>query len=496
MKTKLLSTLIAGLLIGLSIGSVSGSNRSEQTLGPALQAAETYLEAQIGRHRIKGMAVAITQGQEIIYVNGFGSAGGSRPVTSTTPFFIGSVSKSFTALAVMQLVDQGVIDLDAPVQTYLPWFTTSDNASASRITIRHLLNQTSGLSNASLRRPNITEETTLEETVRHLNQATLTAPPGTSFSYFNPNYNVLGQVIEEVTGTDFATYLVNNVFEPLAMKHSFVDLESAQKAGVAEGHIYFLGFPMGRQQKFYPAELPAGFVISSAEDMAHYMIAQLNDGTFQQTQILSADAVEAMQTPPLGVPGDYAMGWAVHEKDGIKIVQHNGAVETFFAEVVLLPDQDIGITLLINQNALIPLLFAYEPLVGGLVDALLGLQPARGVSMRLVYSILTMIIIYDLIRHGLSLKQMPKWWQKVQDKTKPRIIFGVILSDLLIPAVLVFVVVMMIINAGINAARITLLYYMFDIALWLSISVILSVIEAVLKFRWMAKHKTSAQSTA
>ncbi len=138
------------------------------------------------RHRFEGMAVAITQGEEIVYLNGFGSAGSSRPVTTDTPFFIGSVSKFFTALTVMQLVDQGLVDLDAPVQTYLPWFTTADGTAASQITIRHLLNHTSGMSNASLRRPLVTEETTPEETVCHLSQAELTSPPGTAFNYFNP----------------------------------------------------------------------------------------------------------------------------------------------------------------------------------------------------------------------------------------------------------------------------------------------------------------------
>jgi CubicO group peptidase (beta-lactamase class C family) len=495
MKIKWLSALIALLLIVISIGSVSGSSPSELTIIPDLQAAEAYLEAQMQRHRLKGMAVAITQGEEIIYLNGFGSAGSARPVTPSTPFFIGSVSKSFTALAVMQLVDQGLVDLNAPVQTYLPWFTIADSASASQITIRHLLNQTSGMSNASLRRPTITEQTSLEESVRHLSQAELMAAPGTSFNYFNPNFNVLAQVIEEVTGTDFASYVVENVFEPLELKNSFVDLESAQNAGVADGHIFFLGFPMQRQQRFFPAELPAGFIISSAEDMAHYMIAQINAGTFQQNQFVSSQAVQVMHTPPQGVEGDYAMGWTVQQKDGIKTIRHNGAIETFYADVILLPDQDIGITLLINQNAFIPLMFTFGPLADGLVNVLLGLQPSRIPSLSLIYGIFTAIIIFDLVRHGISLKQVPKWWQKVAGKSRPRIILGVVLSNLLIPAVLVFIVVMMIANAGINAARITLFYYIFDIALWLSISTILSVIEAVIKLRWMGQQKPSQSAT-
>jgi hypothetical protein len=100
----------------------------------------------------------------------------------------------------------------------------------------------------------------------------------------------------------------------------------------------------------------------------------------------------------------------------------------------LLPDLDIGITLLINQNALFPMLFTFGPLTDGLVDALLGNQPSMGMPLSLIYGILTVIIIFDLVRHGLSLKQVPKWWQKVGSKSKPRIILGVVLSNLLIPA--------------------------------------------------------------
>lgn len=247
MKFNWLIVLILGLLVVLSMGSVFGVTTNEQQIVPDLAAAGSYLLKQMQRHRIKGMAVAITQGDDIHYLNGFGTARKGRPVTPTTPFYIGSVSKSFTALVVMQLVDQGLLDLDAPVQTYIPWFTKADGQSSASITVRHLLNQTSGLSNASFRRPTITEDTTLEESVRHLSQARLTAEPGTTFNYFNPNYNVLAQVVEEVTGTDFTSYLADKIFEPLDMQQSFADLPSAQQAGLADGYALFFGFPLKRQ---------------------------------------------------------------------------------------------------------------------------------------------------------------------------------------------------------------------------------------------------------
>jgi CubicO group peptidase (beta-lactamase class C family) len=415
MPSKWLPALTVGVIIFLCFGGVSAAPPDEPLIIPNLKAAEVYLESQMLRHGLKGMAAAIIQGEEIIYLRGFGSAGAGQPVTPKTPFFIGSVSKSFTALAVMQLVDQGLIDLDSPIQTYIPWFTTLDQASSSQITVRHLLNQTSGLSNSSFKRPPITEETTLEETIRHLSQARLTAEPGTRFSYFNPNYNVLAQVVETVSGMSFSRYLVENIFEPLEMKHSFVDRASAENAGLAVGHSIFFGFPIPRHQPFYPAEIPAGFIISSVEDMAHYMIAQVNAGVYHQTEILSPEAMTIMQTPPDGISGNYAMGWISQERNGLKTIRHNGSVETFFADVILLPEHELGIALLFNQNAMLPQITSYNALADGLVDTLLGQQPARGgLSLRLIYGLLTALVVYDLARHIMLIIKLTKAGKLIQ----------------------------------------------------------------------------------
>lgn len=486
MTTKWLPTLTIVLILLLCFSGVLAAPAGEPATQPNLEAAEAYLEVQMRRHGFKGMAAAITQGEEIIYLRGFGSAGAGQPVTPQTPFFIGSVSKSFTALAVMQLVDRGLVDLDSPVQAYIPWFTTLDSPTFPQITVRHLLNQTSGLSNSSFRRPLITEETTLEESVRHLSQAQLSAEPGTRHYYFNPNYNVLAQVVDEVSGMSFSKYLVENVFEPLELEHSFVDHASAEKAGLATGHSFFFGFPIPRQQPFYPAEIPAGFIISSAEDMAHYMIAQVNAGVYHQTQILSPEAIAVMHTPPDGITGDYAMGWIAQERNGQKTIRHNGAVETFFADLVLLPEHELGVTLLFNQNAMLPIITTYNTLADGLVDTMLGQDSAGGgLSLRLIYGLLTALVIYDLVQHARTLTRMSHWWQKVQNQTKTKQVLGIIFQHLLMPSIVFFFIFMMIMTAGVNAAQMTLFYYLPDISLWLVIASILSIIEAILKFRWM-----------
>ena len=486
MISKWLPTLTIGLIFLLCFVGVSSASPAEPVIIPNLEEAEAYLETQMRRHGFKGMAVAITQAEEIIYLRGFGSAEGEQPVTPRTPFFIGSVSKSFTALAVMQLVDQGLVDLDSPVQTYIPWFTTLDQASSSQITVRHLLNQTSGLSNSSFRRPPITEETTLEETVHHLRQAQLTAEPGTRFSYFNPNYNVLAQVVEAVSGMSFNSYLVKYIFEPLDMEHSFVDRASAENAGLATGHSIFFGFPIPRNQSFYPAEIPAGFIISSVEDMAHYMIAQANAGVYLQAEILSPEAVAVMHAPPDGIAGNYAMGWIAQERNGLKILRHNGSLETFFADVILLPEHELGIALLFNQNAMLPQIISYNAMADGLVNSVLGEQSVRGgMSLRLLYSLLTALVIFDLTRHLILIIKLAKGWEADQNKPYFKQIITIFLQHLLLPTLFLLVFVMMITFAGLNAARVTFFYQIIDLTLWLVLGSIFSMIEAVIKFRWL-----------
>src|SRR5688500_7250573 len=121
--------------------------RQPNTPSPDLAAIDHYVESEMQATGIPGLALGIVRGDQIVHLRGFGDADESgRPVTPETPFIMASVGKSFTALAVMQLVEAGELDLDAPVQRYLPWFRVADPNASARITVRHLLNQTSGLS--------------------------------------------------------------------------------------------------------------------------------------------------------------------------------------------------------------------------------------------------------------------------------------------------------------------------------------------------------------
>ena len=146
-------------------------------------AMDAYINGQMQKHGLQGIALAITQGDQIVYQKGYGTAGAGRPMTAQTPMYIGSQSKSVTGLAIAQLAAQGKIDLNAPVQRYIPWFTVADPEASQKITVGQLLHHTSGLSEAGYTTI-LPDDTSLEDAVRSLSKAVLTATPGEKFQYF------------------------------------------------------------------------------------------------------------------------------------------------------------------------------------------------------------------------------------------------------------------------------------------------------------------------
>jgi CubicO group peptidase (beta-lactamase class C family) len=353
---------------------------------PDLPAIDAFVEDAMRRHGIPGVALAIVHDGTIVHARGYGRDGRGQPMTATTPLYIGSVSKSFTALAILRLVDQGLVDLHAPVRRYLPEFRLGGNGDpAASITVQRLLAHASGLSDVryleTLRLP---DDASIERAVDDLRAAVPVAAPGEAFHYFNPNYVVLGRIVEVVTGLDYGTYLREDVLEPLGMSRTFVDLEAARAAGLARGHALTFGVPLPRTQPFRAYGLPAGYLVSTAEDMGRYLQALLDDGRTGDQPLLSRASMVSLFAPsrPSGV---YAKGWFVGQHDGHRLIQHGGTNEFFKAEAMLLPDDGLGVVILANMSTLPVALFGYPHLATGVLDLLVGAEPAApGPSMRTV----------------------------------------------------------------------------------------------------------------
>lgn len=304
-------------------------------------------------------AFVFGQGDEIVYVRGFGRADSmGRAFMPQTPFEIGSCSKSFTALATLQLGKQAKVRLDASVQEYLPWFRVSDVDASRWITLRHLLDQTSGISQAdSNKRVMINPRgLALEELIRALHDVTLTALLGTIYQYNNLNYMALALMIEKVTGQSYGVYLRKIIFAPLKMQNSFSDVTEARQHGLADGHTWWFGLPFKSLEKPRLDMLGAGYVMVRAEDMSHYLLAQLNDGVYENTSVLSPQGIGLMHQRPALPDGEseYGMGWVSYTENGLIHINHNGASGGFTCSMFLIPQKELGVAVLTNIGALLP----------------------------------------------------------------------------------------------------------------------------------------------
>ena len=239
--------LLAGLILaGAFLASRPGSGSKHTAKGaqrtpPKFTAIDKFVEGEMAAQRVPGLALAVVKGNRIAYMRGFGEADASGlGVTPQTPFIIGSVAKSFTALAVLQLAEAGKIELDAPVQRYLPWFRVADKEASARITVRHLLNHTSGLSTKtgrSFQGRGDTSDKALERAVRKLSSVELAKPVGSTYQYSTINFSVLGLIVQTVSRQSYETYIERHVFGPLDMRHSFTSQAEALQDGLAKPQL-------------------------------------------------------------------------------------------------------------------------------------------------------------------------------------------------------------------------------------------------------------------
>jgi CubicO group peptidase (beta-lactamase class C family) len=365
------------------IAPASAFAEDSPTADPDFAAIDAYLQKEMGELHIPGLAYGIVHDDKIVHLESFGEADPSgRAVTPQTPFILASVSKSFTALAIMQLSEEGKVDLDAPVQRYIPWFHVADKAASHQITVRNLLNHTSGLpedTSFGPMRSNDMSYDALEERVRTLSDVQLNQPVGGAFEYTDANYDVLGLIVERVAGQSYESHVQEHIFAPLDMNHSFTNQTAAQRHGLATGHRSWFSFPMRFDAPYSRGATPSSYLISSTQDMTHYLIAQLNAGRYADTSVLSPAGVAAMHRPAVK-EGDrdnfYGMGWERRSTlGGVPIIQHDGTNSNFYADMVLEPEGRWGVVILANFNSFNLNGGRLQALSGGVISQLHGQAP-------------------------------------------------------------------------------------------------------------------------
>lgn len=318
---------------------------------------DAYLAANFPRAGAPGLAVAVVDADGVRYLRTFGDC-----PDADAPFVVGSLSKSFTAVAVMQLVEQGAVDLDAPASRYAPGYDVPDE-----VTVRSLLNQTSGFG--------------AYDSLAEAADGELGETFG-AFSYANANYDLLGRVVEGASGEDYARYLDEHVLEPLGMASTTADPARAEALGMVPGHRDWFGLPVADGFRHAQGDgawggPASGYVASSVRDMASYLRMYLNGGMGGDgARVLSADSVRRMFLDRVPDPeGDtyYGMGWTSFSwDDGELVLSHDGQVENYTASMCLLPERGIGIVALSDANDNAGGNIRFFDLVGGVVSVAIG----------------------------------------------------------------------------------------------------------------------------
>ena len=428
-----------GLTLALPAGIGAPATAADDA--PDFAAIDRYVQGEMDEQRIPGLALGIVQGGNIVHLRGFGDADQSgRAVTPKTPFFIGSITKSFTALAVMQLSEAGKVDLDAPVQRYLPWWHVADAAASADITIRDLLYQVSGLSKGAGNKYATSGgvgDDALEERVRSLASVELTAPTGKTWQYSNANYWTLGMLVQEVSGQSYETYIEQHIFRPLGMDRSFTSEAKAKEQGLVTGHRYWFGFPRAADLPFDRGGLGAGGLSSSAEDMARYLVANVNDGRVGGTELVSPAGMAELQRKgvPTGLEGvSYAMGWDIAESNGIATIAHDGSSFNAHANVVMVPDGRWGVVILENAENSPDEFFGSRQMSAipfGVTSMLKGKEALpRGSSGTLwaVYGVILAILALQVLGIRRTVTKFRRWRTDPQRRPQGRVRTGLALG--------------------------------------------------------------------
>jgi CubicO group peptidase (beta-lactamase class C family) len=306
---------------------------------------EDFIDSEMPRSGVPGLAYAVVaDGEVTIGAHGVVEIGGDREVTPDTPFLTGSISKSFTALAVMQLVEAGDVDLDADVSQYLDRFA---GRPAGAITIRQLLSHTSGFStfqgNASH-----TDSTSGKDELARLVDALADVDPAYApderWEYSNTNYQILGRVIEIVSGQEFQAYVAANILEPVGMQQSFV-ADGEIHESMATGHRpwFWTKRPLP-ENATDRGTAPQGGIVASAGDLALYMQMMMNG----EDDVLSAEGKALMMRPASELSTFYGFGWYLDADNGT--VWHSGLSPGFETLATMVPSEQKGVVVLVNAN--------------------------------------------------------------------------------------------------------------------------------------------------
>lgn len=357
------------LLVVVSLWAFSGCGHAPQrpaALAPGdYRYVEEYLEWYIPRlmkkHQVPGVSIALVDGQNIVWARGFGYADRELGIaaSATTVYQTGSISKVLTATAAMQHVAQGNIDLDRPIQTYLPEFSMRSRWDGSpAVTPRALLSHHAGLPTYYLK--GFFSNQPLAGLITELKSEHLAYPSGQVFNYSNLGPNLMGLAMETISGVAFTEHMHRSLLAPLDMHDSSFAPGPEFASRMARGYV--------NGQASDPVQIrdvPAGALVSSVLDLGRFMRFAMGDGNLDGRAILAPQYLAQMFQPqypdqPLDFGQRFGLGWILSGIDlhpGSTVAWHNGSTKAFVSQMAIMPEQKLGVVLLANANTAGPLVY-------------------------------------------------------------------------------------------------------------------------------------------
>lgn len=376
-----------------------------------------YLKISLRNANIPGASIVIVDKENVLYQNTYGNCKNIDDL-----FIIGSLSKSFTAMAIMQLVEGNKIELDSPISDYLP-----DAIDGDDITVRQLLNQTSGIS-----------------TYAGQDNYEVTSSQGTHV-YASANYGLLGQIIENATGCSYGEYINNNIFAPVGMSHSYTSMVETNDNRLIDGYRNYFGLTV-KEQVSYPdanstgwVSIPAGYLISNATDMGKYLQLYLNGGN----DIISQDSINTMFYDNVEISENsyYGMGWALNANYSEPILAHSGLVENYMTYMYLLPKSEIGIIIMANTNDFLVANNMMDTISKCVALMLIGEEPVW-LNSNLYWRnhlILDLIYLLTIVLCMLALLRIKKWTSRWKESKSLKWLIGFISIHFVIPTVILLI---------------------------------------------------------
>jgi CubicO group peptidase (beta-lactamase class C family) len=351
-KEKICAAVL-GLLISASIcfAQAGGEKNDHQTQIDFSKLEEAVL-AELKETNTPGAAVGVVKGDNLIFAKGFGVSNieTGAPVTPDMLFRLASVTKMFTAAALVTLVEKGKLKLDEPIGKYAKGL----DARIAQLTANQLMSHTSGLKDEAA--PfNRHDDSVLGENVRAIKADWLYTEPGRIFSYANPGYLVAGYAIEEVSGKSYADQMEESLFKPLGMKATTWRPTMAMTWPLSQGHDVLSGqAKVIRPMADNAGAWPAGFIFSSVADLSRFAIAFMNGGQIQGGQTLLPEVIKQLSTPHASIPGSeyqYGYGLRIGLLRGVRVFGHGGNGPGFGADIIMAPDHRVAVIILANKSS-------------------------------------------------------------------------------------------------------------------------------------------------